>query len=491
MIMRTPKQENAKRYSQLREIQLGTQTYIMAAYVTAPENTSKGAIHGIPDYDLPEDIQRSLVIERNPGILHARRMGKTGSAVIVFEGTRAPHYVYYCGAEYRCQLYKKHETCNPRGRLGHRADVCPSPDNKKCRGCGAANPPEDHKCDPRCTLCGKGHLTGDKKYRKKFKTPYLLRKRQWETQQQQRQEEQQQQKPPADGRPSRSRERTDTARSSAGTGTGGYGSGSSGRSRSRSFPRLPGGGDRSNYRTRSKSQPRSRRKSGSRTRGPSFHGSREIIGSGGNDKAQLSWADTVSGTASSSIGRSALEQDMLQVRKLLEQVIRENTKQRDEIQKLREEYARLQQNRTSAPGHTAPFNQAQTSSHAPTPVSEQSAVAPPHKRKAEEENETDNAISTQPEKKAEDMLAEISKTIQQQFAQLHVQFLAIRQQLTGLDKRMDSVDIRLTAVENEQRNPRPMSVGPVKTTSKPYSRPVMTEPNKATGENQTFKHCST
>ncbi|CAN7982343.1 unnamed protein product, partial [Ixodes pacificus] len=370
-----------------------------------------------------------------------------------------------------------HETCNTCGRLGHRADVCPSPDNKKCRGCGAANPPEDHKCDPRCTLCGKGHLTGDKKCREKFKTPYLLRKRQWGTQQQQQQEEQQQQKPPADGRPSRFRERTDTARSSAGTGTGGYGSGGSGRSRSRSFLRLPGGGDRSNYRTRTKS--RSRCKSGSRTRGPSFHGSRETY-SGGNDKAQVSWAGTVSGTASSSIGWSALEQDMLEIRKLLEQVIRENTKQKDEIQNLREENARLQQNKTSAPTHTAPFNQAQTSSHAPTPVSEQSAVAPPHKRKAEEEPETDNAISTQPEKKAEGMMAEISKTIQQQFAELHVQFLAIRQQLAGLDKRMDS-----------HRDPRHMSVGPVKTTTKPYSRPVMTEPNKATGENQTFKHGST
>ncbi|KAG0445288.1 hypothetical protein HPB47_017292, partial [Ixodes persulcatus] len=110
----------------------------------------QGAIHGNPDYDLPEDIRRSLVNERNPGILHARRMGKTRSAVMIFEGTRVPHYVYYRGAEYRCLHYKEHETGNTCGQLRHRADIRPSPNNK-CSGCGAANLPEDHKCDPSCS----------------------------------------------------------------------------------------------------------------------------------------------------------------------------------------------------------------------------------------------------------------------------------------------------------------------------------------------------
>ncbi|KAH7936363.1 hypothetical protein HPB52_021569 [Rhipicephalus sanguineus] len=64
---------------------------------------------------------------------------------------------------------KKHELCTTCGRLGHRADVCPAPNTKKCRGCRMLNPAEDHQCDPRCSLCGKAHLTGDKKCRELFK----------------------------------------------------------------------------------------------------------------------------------------------------------------------------------------------------------------------------------------------------------------------------------------------------------------------------------
>ncbi|KAH7937386.1 hypothetical protein HPB49_011475 [Dermacentor silvarum] len=93
-IMSTPELEKAKRYSQLKEIRIGTGVFGAAAYVTAPDNTSKGVIRGIPDYDAPEDMEESLVNRRNPTILHARRMGRTDSLVIVFEGTYVPHYVY-------------------------------------------------------------------------------------------------------------------------------------------------------------------------------------------------------------------------------------------------------------------------------------------------------------------------------------------------------------------------------------------------------------
>ncbi|KAH7953653.1 hypothetical protein HPB49_010882 [Dermacentor silvarum] len=143
-----------------------------AAYITAPDNTSKGVIRGIPDYDAPEDIEESLVNRRNPTILHARRMGRTDLVVIVFESTYVPHYVYYRGAEYRCVLYrKKHELCTTCGRLGHRADVCPAPNTKHCRGYRMLNPTQDHQCYPRCSLCGKGHLTGDTQCREWFNTP--------------------------------------------------------------------------------------------------------------------------------------------------------------------------------------------------------------------------------------------------------------------------------------------------------------------------------
>ncbi|KAH7954918.1 hypothetical protein HPB49_022780 [Dermacentor silvarum] len=75
-----------------------------ASPVLGSEDTSKGVIHGIPEEETQEDIEKSLVNERNPGILHARRMGKTNIIIIAFEGQHVPHYVFYRGAEYRCLL---------------------------------------------------------------------------------------------------------------------------------------------------------------------------------------------------------------------------------------------------------------------------------------------------------------------------------------------------------------------------------------------------
>ncbi|KAH7957240.1 hypothetical protein HPB52_016468 [Rhipicephalus sanguineus] len=33
-------------------------------------------------------------------------------------------------------------------------DVCPNPQDKICRGCGIANPGEDHKCEPNVACAG-------------------------------------------------------------------------------------------------------------------------------------------------------------------------------------------------------------------------------------------------------------------------------------------------------------------------------------------------
>ncbi|KAH7936985.1 hypothetical protein HPB49_006900 [Dermacentor silvarum] len=227
--------DNAIKYSKLEEMRIGNQTYAAVAYMTASEDTSKGVcIHGVPESESQEVIEKSLVTDRNPTILHARRMGHTNSIVIVFEGTHVPHYVYYRGAEYRCLLYKtKHEVCEQCGRIDRRLDVCPNPNNMKCRGCGIPNP--TYQCTPSSKLCGKQHITGEKKCTEIFRTPYLLKKRQWERTQQE------QQRLSAEDRTSCSRERPIPKNTDA--GGNGRGGGRS-RSRSRSYPKLPqSGGD--------------------------------------------------------------------------------------------------------------------------------------------------------------------------------------------------------------------------------------------------------
>ncbi|KAH8042317.1 hypothetical protein HPB51_021401 [Rhipicephalus microplus] len=91
------------------------------------------------------------------------------------------------GAEYGmdrpscCLRNMKHiDVCYECGRLKHRSDVCTNPQDKICRGCGSNNPPSDHRCEPRCQLCGKGHLTEDRSCKARYKTPYIVKRRQLE-----------------------------------------------------------------------------------------------------------------------------------------------------------------------------------------------------------------------------------------------------------------------------------------------------------------------
>ncbi|KAL1447416.1 hypothetical protein MTO96_044302 [Rhipicephalus appendiculatus] len=142
-----------------------------------PENTAKGVIHNIPSYDCPENISASLVNDRNPTILQAlRRMGKTNTALILFDGDQVPFPVYYRGAEYKCYLHKKRtEVCDNCGGSWPPPGCLPK---TKCRnlhaGCGTANPATDHPCTLKCFLCGQAHQTGDKTCPQRHQTPRLL-----------------------------------------------------------------------------------------------------------------------------------------------------------------------------------------------------------------------------------------------------------------------------------------------------------------------------
>lgn len=189
LVISTPRRENADRYAAVERIDVRGTAYEVNTYEAAPHGTVKGVIRGIPLEDTAMDIQEQVVQDYNPTALQANRIGRSRSVVIAFAGKKVPRYVRYGNLLTECTLYRKQiEACQACGRLGHRMDVCPDPNNKICRGCGIAKPTEDHVCEPKCGLCGGSHITADRTCKARFKTPFVVRQRRWERKQQRRQE---------------------------------------------------------------------------------------------------------------------------------------------------------------------------------------------------------------------------------------------------------------------------------------------------------------
>ncbi|KAL1443277.1 hypothetical protein MTO96_046031, partial [Rhipicephalus appendiculatus] len=181
LVISTPSEDRARRYGAITKLRIGEQEFETSAYRAAPENTSKGLIRGVSKEESSDGILSNLVTSRNPAVLHAKRMGNTDNVIVLFEGFHVPRYVMYGAMLVKCTLYRKHiDVCYCCGRLGHRADVCPNPKDKVCRGCGSKNPAQDHRCEVECQLCGKDHPTGDKSCKARYKIPYVVRRRRWE-----------------------------------------------------------------------------------------------------------------------------------------------------------------------------------------------------------------------------------------------------------------------------------------------------------------------
>ncbi|KAL1424068.1 hypothetical protein MTO96_003693 [Rhipicephalus appendiculatus] len=155
IVVSTPHSSNAERYRRLASFTLDKHQFEVRAYETAPDYTVKGVVRGIPLDEDAKAIHLNIVNKRNPTALAAKRLSSTTSVIIAFDDGRVPTWVYYGGAMLRCTLYRKQiDVCHQCGRVGHRMDVCPNPQDRVCRGCGASNPDPNHKCTPTCRLCG-------------------------------------------------------------------------------------------------------------------------------------------------------------------------------------------------------------------------------------------------------------------------------------------------------------------------------------------------
>lgn len=183
IVVSTPNEARARSYANVRSLHIGGRNYDAHAYCTAPHGTVKGVIRGIAIEDSIEEIQENVVNPTNPLALEAHRIGNTTTVIVLFAGSKVPNYVKYGSMLLRCGLYKQHyDVCKICGKIGHRADVCPTPETKICFACGTPNPTTDHEaqCKPHCRLCNGPHPTGEAGCTNKYKIPFVVTKRRWE-----------------------------------------------------------------------------------------------------------------------------------------------------------------------------------------------------------------------------------------------------------------------------------------------------------------------
>ncbi|KAL1477597.1 hypothetical protein MTO96_035612 [Rhipicephalus appendiculatus] len=160
-VVSTPDEELAAKLLQIKILCLANEQYEVHAYAAAPDASCKGVIYGIENKTTRTTLMTNL---RSPTaqILHARMMGTSSMAIITFSGTLVPRYVYYYGAEYRCDIHKpRQKLCRLCLSTSHKADVCPTPDKRRCAVCGRPSPTENHACTPKCFNCGGEHPATD------------------------------------------------------------------------------------------------------------------------------------------------------------------------------------------------------------------------------------------------------------------------------------------------------------------------------------------
>lgn len=162
MVASTADPELAITLSEIENLQYANRQLEFCTYMKPPPGTSRGVVHGLDPAITSTNLMEYLQ-SNGPTLLHARFMGHTSSALLTFQTKYVPFYVKVGSVMHRCRPFRRTvPVCRACGDVGHRTDVCPTPEHSKCVDCGLADPPTDHSCAPKCQLCSLPHATASK-----------------------------------------------------------------------------------------------------------------------------------------------------------------------------------------------------------------------------------------------------------------------------------------------------------------------------------------
>ncbi|KAH7949710.1 hypothetical protein HPB49_014251 [Dermacentor silvarum] len=156
-LVSTPDPDLAAQLCHIQTLLLGSTSYQVSAYVASPDNSCKGVITGALPIPTEDALMNETVTYPHAiNIIQARPFGKNGACLYTFEGRRVPSCVYFQGVEFRCRPFRPvTQVCHCCLRTGHRHDICPYPQERRCGNCSVLNPDEHHeRCLPRCLTCG-------------------------------------------------------------------------------------------------------------------------------------------------------------------------------------------------------------------------------------------------------------------------------------------------------------------------------------------------
>ncbi|KAH7967971.1 hypothetical protein HPB52_004508 [Rhipicephalus sanguineus] len=141
------------RSTTLVQLQVGGQQLPVRGHAKASGDTCRGVIT-INPAETPEKIKSELYWPRGT-ILAVRKLGESAAAVVNFEGTKLPRFLFY-----HCVRH-------------HRPPECPHPTPTQCAKCGIPDPEglTDHDCHPKCLLCHGAHETGTSGCAAKYRKP--------------------------------------------------------------------------------------------------------------------------------------------------------------------------------------------------------------------------------------------------------------------------------------------------------------------------------